>query len=138
MLFLDTLPLVDFFKMHSQAVKDIILDSEQGGEQLGISVLTISELFYILAGFRGIEFAKACTDNIKAQLAVLNVDAQTAEKAGELKFRYAGKGKKGLPMADAIIAATALELDAALVTSDPHFRKIDGLKIRWIYSEANK
>ena len=130
MILLDTLPLVDFFKGQSETVNKIILDSEQGKVKLGISAVTLSELFYILADFRGIYFSKICIENIKAQLEVIPLDAELAEKAGELKFLYAGKGKKGLPMADAIIAATALINNAQLITSDPHFEKIKGVRIR--------
>ena len=68
MLLLDTLPLIDFFKMQSETVKNIILDSEQGKIESGISVVTLSELFYILADFRGVGFAKTCVDNIKVHL----------------------------------------------------------------------
>ena len=130
MLLFDTLPLVDFFKGQSETVNKIILDSEQGKVKLGISAVTLSELFYILADFRGMNFAKACTENIKSQLEVIPMDAELAEKAGELKFLYSGKGKKGMPMADAIIAATALMNNAQLITSDPHFDKIKGIKLK--------
>lgn len=132
MLILDTLPLINFFKRESEIVKRILLDAEEGKEEVGISVVTISELFYILAHERGMDFAKVCIENIKPHLGLIPVNAEIAEKAGELKFKYAGKGKKGLPMADAIIAATALENDATLVTGDGHFKKIKDLKIQWI------
>lgn len=132
MLILDTLPLVNFFKGESEIVKRIFLDAEEGNEEVGISVVTISELFYILACEKGMDFAKVCIENIKPHLGLIPVNAEIAEKAGELKFKYAGKGKKGLPMADAIIAATALENDAMLVTGDGHFKKIKDLRIQWI------
>lgn len=130
MLLLDTLPLVDFFKADLDYIRNLLLDSEGGKVELGISVVTISELFYILAGFKNEDFARACIDNIKTQLKLVHLNVEIAEKAGELKFHYAGKGKKGLPMADAIIAATAWFHGAELVTSDDHFDKIKEIKLR--------
>ncbi len=132
MLLLDTLPLVDFFKEESKAIKNIIIDSENDGKKLCISSVTLSELFYILADFKGTEFAKVCIDSIKIQLDVISVDAEIAETAGDFKFRYSGKDRKGLPMADAVIAATSYKTGATLVTSDPHFKKIEEISIHWI------
>lgn len=130
MLLLDTKPLVDFFKDQSESVKKIISDSEEADIELAISVITISELFYILSRFGGTDFAAACIDNLKSQLKMEPVTAEIAQKAGEFKFRYAGKERKGLPMADAIIAATAFVHGAELVTNDPHFEKIKEIKAR--------
>lgn len=132
MLLLDTLPLIDFFKAQSETVRQIILES-QDNLNLAISTVTISELFYILARERDTEFAVSCIENIRSQFVIISVDEQIAQRAGELKFVYSGKGpKKGMPLADCIIAATALENDTTLVTQDDHFKKIEGLKIKWV------
>ena len=62
----------------------------------------------------------------------ITVDIKISEEAGGLKFKYSGKEpKKGMPLADCIIAATALKKNASLLTSDSHFKKVEGLKIRW-------
>jgi len=133
MLILDTLPIVDFFKTELESIKRIILDAEEGREELGISVVTISELFYILAHDKGMDFSRVCIESIKPYLRLIPVNAEIAEKAGELKFVHSGKHiKKGLPLADCIIAATALESAAILVTRDIHFGKIKGLRIQWV------
>lgn len=130
MLLFDTNPLVDFFKGQSETAKKIISDSEEADIELGISAITISELFYILSRFAGEDFAKASIDNLKTQLRTVPVNIEIAEKAGELKHRYAGQNKKGLPMADAIIAATAWHHGAELIATDPHFDKVKEIKIR--------
>ena len=53
MLILDTLPLVDFFKDESEITEKIIQKSEENGEKLAISVVTLTELYYILAREKG-------------------------------------------------------------------------------------
>ena len=37
-----------------------------------------------------------------------------------------------VPMADSIIAATALQLKALCITNDPHFLKMKELRTRWV------
>lgn len=129
-MLIDTSLLVDFFKDAHTALQEIIQDAEHAGTVLAISVVTVSELMYILAAFRGLEFARTSLRTVGAQVAVLPVDAEIAEKAGEFKFRYAAGGKKGLPMADALIAATAWRHQAELLTADPHFEKVKEIRVR--------
>lgn len=132
MLLLDTLPLVDFFKEKSEVTEKVILDSEEGKEELAISVITLSELYYILSREKGEGFASACMENIKPYIETINANEKICEEAGKLKFRYSRKGpKKGMPLADCIIAATAMEKGATILTRDPHFEKIKELKVRW-------
>ncbi len=130
MIILDTHVLVDFFSDNSEDAEKLIHESESGGLELAVSAITLSEVFYIIAGKAGHETAKISIDTMKAQLNIIPVNAEIAEKAGELKFRYAGKGKKGMPMADAIIAATAWVHESQLITSDPHFDKVKEIKVR--------
>ena len=133
MLILDTNSLVDFFKGQAESLNDLFLSVEEGKEHLMISVVTLSELFYILARERGLEFSRACIDIVKAHVESVYLNEEIAEKAGELKFKHSGKElKKGLPLADCVIAATAMEKDATLLTKDPHFKKIKDLKVKWV------
>lgn len=42
-------------------------------------------------------------------------------------------GERGLPLADAFAAATALAASATLVTTDPHLRAVEGeVPILWL------
>ena len=52
-----------------------------------------------------------------------DVSEGIAELAGKFKFEYAG-GAKGLPLADAIIAATASVGRAIVISHEEHFKKI--------------
>jgi predicted nucleic acid-binding protein len=57
---------------------------------------------------------------------VIPVDEQLAITSAEIRQEY------GVPMADGIIAATAVNLRAVCVTDDPHLEKVRGIKTRWI------
>ena len=60
MLLIDTGPLLDLFKGTSEVAQATIADAEESGQTIAISVVTMSELLYILARFGGLEFAQKC------------------------------------------------------------------------------
>jgi len=62
-----------------------------------------------------------------AGLEVVRLDPELARDAGLLKCMH-----RDLPMADCVIAATALRLGGRVVSDDPHFSKVRGLRTTWI------
>ena len=56
----------------------------------------------------------------------MNVDWELAKKAATVWKKY------HVPMADAVIAATAMHLKAACITNDEHFLKMKELETRWV------
>ncbi len=60
-------------------------------------------------------------------LEIVPLDASLARDAGLLRCKH-----RDLPMADCVIAATALRIGGAVVTDDPHFSKLRGLRTTWI------
>ena len=62
-----------------------------------------------------------------AGLEVVRLDPELARDAGLLKCMH-----RDLPMADCVIAATALRLGGRVVSDDPHFSKVKGLRTTWI------
>jgi len=62
-----------------------------------------------------------------AGLEVVQLDPELAREAGFLQCMH-----RDLPMADCVIAATALRLRGRVVSDDPHFSKIRGLRTTWI------
>jgi predicted nucleic acid-binding protein len=62
-----------------------------------------------------------------AGLEVVPLDNGLARDAGLLRCVH-----RDLPMADCVIAATALRLRGRVVTNDPHFSKVRGLRTTWI------
>src|SRR2546428_120371 len=55
------------------------------------------------------------------------LDIGLARDAGFLRCVH-----RDLPMADCVIAATALRVEGRVVTNDPHFAKVKGLRTTWI------
>ena len=87
---------------------------------LYISVLTRTE---ILAGMRSQE--EGLTMNLLNSLTNLTVDRFIADRAGRLIYDYAQRGFQ-VSFPDALIAATALERDLTLVTTDAqHFPMLE-------------
>ena len=62
-----------------------------------------------------------------AGLEVVPLDIGLARDAGLLKCVH-----RDVPMADCVIAATTLRLGGRVVTNDPHFSKVKGLRTTWI------
>jgi predicted nucleic acid-binding protein len=103
---------------------DVLIDHLRGhrplaAEDAAISVITRTELF---AGDEGQEPAvKALLDDYEE----VAVDSRIAQRAGRIKRQT------GLQIADAVIAATALERELALMTRNRrHFERVSGLTLR--------
>ncbi|HYS73156.1 MAG TPA: PIN domain-containing protein [Thermoplasmata archaeon] len=62
-----------------------------------------------------------------AGLEVVQLDPELARHAGLLKCTH-----RDLPMADCVIAATALRMGGRVVTNDPHFAQVKGVRTTWI------
>ena len=60
-------------------------------------------------------------------LEIVPVDAALAIEAGMLRCVH-----RDLPLADCLIAATALRAAGAVVSDDPHFSRVKNLRTTWI------
>jgi len=127
---LDTYPLIVFFKDEQGAgdVQRILYKIEKREIDGLISSLTLSEIFYILARYMNVEFATTVLKYIKINLKRASVSDKIAEKGGEFKFKYTKD--KGLPLADAIIVATAFKEKATLISGEEHFKKVEEIKVK--------
>ncbi|MCK4425005.1 PIN domain-containing protein [Candidatus Bathyarchaeota archaeon] len=127
---LDTYPLIIFFKNEAGAedIQEILYKIEKREIDASISTLTLSEIFYILARYVNMEFATTVLKYIRINLKRTPVTDKIAEKGGQYKFKYAGN--KGMPLADAIIAATAFEEKAVLISGEKHFKKIEEIEAK--------
>lgn len=125
---LDTYPLMIFFK-DEKGAEDVqrVLGKVERGEIEGlVSTLTLSEVFYILARFRGVDFAETVLKYIGVNLRRIAISEGIAKRGGEFKFRYG----RGLPLADAIIAATAAEEKAVLISGEEHFGRVKEIEVK--------
>ncbi|GAI05271.1 unnamed protein product [marine sediment metagenome] len=70
--------------------------------------------------------ARLRSETIHRDFDVVDVDYETAIRSAEFRSRHR------IPMADSVIAATAQIHGCPVVSDDPHFQKIEGIKTRWI------
>jgi predicted nucleic acid-binding protein len=65
-----------------------------------------------------------------SSLRVVPITVEVARRYAEIEVKLRRpKGAGAIPVNDAWIAATALQEDAIMVSSDPHFRKLEGLTV---------
>ena len=65
---------------------------------------------------------------IKEMTILVPEDELIAVRAGDTKNRMRTEGRRDFGLIDGIIYETARETDAVLVTGDPHFREVRGVR----------
>ena len=133
-IILDTMPLIGYFKGEEgyERVRDLIRKIEEGDIDGFISAITVIEVYYIYFREAVEEIAVMRTDQLKfSSLQIVPTEDRVALLTGEIK------GKHAIPIADAVIEATAIILDGVLVSDDGHFEEIEGLKVLKV-SELNE
>ena len=63
---------------------------------------------------------------MERDFAVVPFDGELAVMSAELRHGH------DFSLADGAIAATAIREDCPIISDDPHFNEIQGLKVRWI------
>ena len=123
---LDTKPLIKLFAQEEgwDAVQKILSKIETGEIEAAICVITLTEIYYKYVQEKLPGLAKERTQAIKyaIYLKKLGIDEETAVKAGEFK------GKYGISIADALIAAAAYLEGAVVISDDPDYKKILEIK----------
>ena len=64
---------------------------------------------------------------LQSGLAIEPLRPAVALAAGALRCSH-----RGVPMADCVIAATADEVRGRVVSDDPHFRQLKGVRVAWL------
>ncbi len=93
------------------------------------SMITIIELYGTMGRIVGVDTVKARVTSIKASnIAFIPVTEEIAQVAGRITLTT-----PRTPLADAIIAATALiHAGGVVITDDKHFDPIKGVKVIWL------
>jgi predicted nucleic acid-binding protein len=91
-----------------------------------ISSLTVYEIYKLSLETEGKQTADLRVDLLRQDFTIVNVDWELAKKAALVWKKYR------VPMADAVIAATAMRLRAFCVTNDEHLLKMKELKTTWV------
>jgi predicted nucleic acid-binding protein len=131
-LVLDTNALVayltDFSKVSQRKVRGLLKTAKSSGRPVLLGVVHWGELHYVLGRSMGWETCLRTLPTLEAfPITVVPLDPSTARRAARLKMQ------KGLPFADCLAAALALEHNADLVTGDRDFQRVENeVKIVWI------
>jgi predicted nucleic acid-binding protein len=113
-----------FYSDNAELLIKLKQESKQVKDKM-VSALTIHELYRINAKRNGREVATLRSHTIREEFTVINVDYTIAMQSADLRIKHS------MPMADSIIAVTALIHECELVSDDAHFRGIPNLKTRW-------
>jgi predicted nucleic acid-binding protein len=93
-----------------------------------LPTIVIAEIIQITCETRGKDMAQSRYQAlIQSGLQIQNLTPPIAAQAGLLKCLY-----KSIPMGGCIIAATAIENNARILSDDPHFDSIKETKRTWI------
>lgn len=85
----------------------------------------------ILQGVKAPKEANLVKQNLE-KLPYLEITRDTWASAGEISASLRGTGIT-IPLSDLIIAAMALSGDHEIFTIDPHFNKVDGLRLHNVH-----
>lgn len=118
----DTSVIIDFLRQkNKQATWFYRLAATEN--RLLISILTHTELYSGKKIWKNVKVRSELT-NLLSSLEILPLNQSISEQGGKLRASL------NLDLADAIIAATAIENDLPLATLNPkHFKKIAGLRL---------
>jgi predicted nucleic acid-binding protein len=110
-LLLDTTVLIDVLRRRGNALT-LIAEAAEAGHDLGTSAINVAEVHSGLRGNEGIA-AREFLETLECY----PVTASIAGRGGDLRNEWARKGIS-IGLADAVIAATALEHGLVLVTDN--------------------
>jgi len=121
-IIIDTSIWIEYFKNNSNYVT--FIEENLNLENIYIIGPVISELLH------GVKNEKEYLILSKSISAILYLDCIFEDwiKTGSILFDLKKKGKT-IPLTDALIAAIAVRIDAAILTLDQHFKDIPGIKL---------
>lgn len=118
----------------SDQVEEYLQQAADGDAFLALSIINLGEIYYIVGRSRGNDAADALLGQIKRlPLQIIRADEQRVLAAARLKMAHT------IAYADAFAAATAIELDATLLTGDPElFNLADQVKVQQLHRDKKK
>jgi len=91
-----------------------------------ISAIVIYEVYQLTLEREGRETAILRTQLLEKDFKIVNINSEIAKSSAELRYKYKTS------MADSIIAATCVSLNAICLSDDPHLTDIKEIKTKWI------
>jgi predicted nucleic acid-binding protein len=121
----DTRFFIEYFHSPNDADTRALKEDLRSTDEKMISAVTIHEIHRLNLKKMDRETAKLRSALIKNEFRIIDVDYEIAVTGAEISNKYK------IPLADSIIAATALSRGCNLVSDDRHFREIKGLVTSW-------
>jgi predicted nucleic acid-binding protein len=114
-----------FYSPDQQLVRKLKEELRKDLERF-VSSLTIHEIHRLVVNSDGKDVALLRSKTINRDFQVIDVNFDIAVKSAELR------SKCQMPMADSVIAATALQEGCLLFSDDAHFKQIKNLRTVWV------
>ena len=121
MILLDTGFLIELLSEREEAV---VKAHKIDAELKAISSVTLYELFIGAQKIRKVSDIEEICETME----IIAPDERIVKRAAFLQLSLREKGDE-IPAFDALIAATALEINAVLISKDGHFKRVDGLQV---------
>lgn len=122
--------LLAYFQAEPTGVKvrNLLKEASIGHVTAFLSVISLGEIYYIIARNRGEEKARAITEDIsRLPVGLVAVTTERVLAAAHVKAHHP------VSYADAFVVATAGEFSATIVTGDPEFKETESrAAIRWL------
>lgn len=121
---IDSFAWIEYFKGNKKAarLKDII----ETGKAITPAIV-LAELSDVYHRENNADWEKHLAF-IKSKTAIADLTAGIAIEAGKIKKDIRKKNKPNFGLADAILLATALSLEAAVLTGDKHFKGVKNVE----------
>jgi predicted nucleic acid-binding protein len=116
---------VEFYYSKDQALRQKMAEKKRFKDR-SVSTIVIHEVYNLSLSKEGRDVAKLRAMSMKEEFQLIPVDDQIAQASAELRHKYR------LSMGDSIIAATASDLRAVLISDDAHFKQIKEIETIWI------
>ncbi len=105
-----------------------VLDWVAGVSELYVPCIVLGELYYGAQKSRNVDVNTAKIVELSSRVKILPCNAETARHYGRIKKMLRTKGKP-IPENDIWIGSLARQHNLSLVTSDTHFKEIEGMKL---------
>lgn len=119
---LDSYALLAYFQAEPAGakVRNILKEAASGAVEAVLSVISLGEIYYIVARKRGVEKAGAITEDIsRLPVGLVDVTKERVLAATRVKAQHP------VSYADAFVVEVAVEFSATIVTGDQEFRETE-------------
>lgn len=127
---LDSFALLAYFQAEQggEQVRQILKKALHGHVLVFVSVISLGEVYYIVARKRGKNTAREIIQDIESlPVNVLDAGFERVIRAADVKADHP------MSYADAFVAAAAMEFSASIVSGDPEFKAVEiNTSVLWI------